>query len=242
MNVQKYTDYLVKWLQDEVAKANMKGVVVGISGGIDSALVATLAKRAFPDNSLGIIMPINSMQNDQEDIAALVKKFSLKTETISLKETYQTLVEALPLNDKLALANIKPRLRMTTLYSFAQEHKYLVLGTDNFSEMYLGYFTKYGDGGVDLLPIVQLTKSEVRAMARYLEIPESIINKTPTAGLWENQSDEAELGFTYNDLETYFKDKSKLDSKTITLIEKQHKISEHKRVALPKPKHYSEIN
>ncbi|MGZ9428714.1 NAD(+) synthase [Mycoplasma sp. 1012] len=242
MNLEKYTAYLIEWLKEEVAKANMKGVIIGISGGIDSALVATLAKKAFPDNSLGVIMPINSMKNDQDDIAKLVQKFDLKTVTIDLKDTYETMLKSFDLQDKLAIANIKPRLRMTTLYALAQEYKYLVLGTDNFSEMYLGYFTKYGDGGVDLLPIVQITKSEVRAMARYLEIPESIINKTPTAGLWENQSDEAELGFTYNDLEIYFKDKSKLDSKTIVLIEKQHKISEHKRVALPRPKHYSEIN
>ncbi|UWD34002.1 NAD(+) synthase [Mesomycoplasma molare] len=241
MEIEKYTNYLIEWLKDEVKKANMKGLIVGISGGIDSALVSVLAQKAFPNNSLGLIMPINSMEKDKEDIEKLVNKFNLNVKTINLKNAYDNLVSTYELDNKLAIANIKPRLRMTTLYAFAQEYKYLVLGTDNFSEMFLGYFTKYGDGGVDLLPIVQLTKSEVRKMASYLGIPKTIINKTPTAGLWDNQSDEEELGFTYNDLEIYLKDKNLLKPEIINLIEKQHKITQHKRDPLPRPKHYNEL-
>ncbi|WGI36288.1 NAD(+) synthase [Mesomycoplasma lagogenitalium] len=241
MNYKKYFNYLVSWLKEEVEKANMKGVIVGLSGGIDSSLVAVIAKKAFPNNSLGVILPINSMKNDKDDIKKLVSKFEIESIEINLKSTYDMLLSQIPLNDKLAIANIKPRLRMTTLYALAQEKKYLVLGTDNFSEMFLGYFTKYGDGGVDLLPIVQLTKYQVRQLSKELNIPESIISKVPTAGLWDGQSDEQELGFTYDDFDQYLKDKSKLSEKIINLIEKQHKITEHKRSPLPRPKKPEDI-
>ncbi|MBN3534580.1 NAD(+) synthase [Mycoplasma procyoni] len=241
MNYTNYFNYLVQWLKDEVKKANMDGVIVGLSGGIDSSLVAAIAKKAFPDNMLGVIMPINSMEKDLDDIKQLTTKFNIPNITIDLKSTYETMIQNFDLSNKLAIANIKPRLRMTTLYALAQDKRYLVLGTDNLSEMFLGYFTKYGDGGVDLLPIVQLTKGEVRQMSREIGIPESIILKTPTAGLWDNQSDEAELGFSYDDFDQYIKDKTKLDSNIINLIERQHKITEHKRLPLPRPKKYSEI-
>ncbi|VEU59235.1 NAD(+) synthase [Mesomycoplasma neurolyticum] len=237
MKYLEYFNYLVKWLQDEVKKAKMKGVIVGLSGGIDSSLVAAIAKKAFPNNSLGIIMPINSMANDLDDIKALVNNIKIETLEVNLKDSYNELLKNLNINDKLAIANIKPRLRMTTLYAIAQAKKYLVLGTDNFSEMYLGYFTKYGDGGVDLLPIVHLKKSEVKQMSKEIKvIPESIINKKPSAGLWENQSDEEELGFSYDQFELFFTNPEKLSNEIIKKIKKQHKITQHKRKAIPKPK------
>lgn len=237
--LKEYYDYLVAWVQQEVKKANLNGVVVGLSGGIDSSLVAYIAKKAFPENSLGIIMPINSIKKDSDDALKVVKDLQLDFEYIDLSETYKTMCKFLPVVDKLALANIKPRLRMTTLYSFAQEKKYLVLGTDNLAESYLGYFTKYGDGGVDLLPIVHLTKNEVREMAKLLNINDSIISKDPSAGLWEGQTDEAELGFTYNDFDQFIIDKNSLNEEIVKKIEKQHQITQHKRLEIPTPKPYN---
>lgn len=235
-NFQKYADYLVKWIKNQVKKANKKGVIVGLSGGIDSALVGVLAKKAFPNNSLGVIMPIRDMTTDVEHINKLVKKFDIKVTTVSLKETFEKLSKALSVSDHLAIANIQPRLRMTTLYALAQEHDYLVLGTDNFVEMYIGYFTKYGDGGVDLLPIVNLTKSQVYQLAEFLGVNEEILQKAPSAGLWENQSDENEMGFTYKEFDLFLANSSKLSKAKKERIEYLHKISEHKRNKLPKPK------
>lgn len=235
-NFQKYADYLVKWIKNQVKKANKKGVIVGLSGGIDSALVGVLAKKAFPNNSLGVIMPIRDMTADVEHINKLVKKFDIKVTTVSLKETFEKLSKALNVSDHLAIANIQPRLRMTTLYALAQEHDYLVLGTDNFVEMYIGYFTKYGDGGVDLLPIVNLTKTQVYQLAEFLGVNEEILQKAPSAGLWENQSDENEMGFTYKEFDLFLTNSSKLSKAKKERIEYLHKISEHKRNKLPKPK------
>lgn len=238
MKLKKYYNYLIEWTREMVQAANCDGVVVGLSGGIDSALVASIAKAAFPEKSLGIIMPIASNPNDMADALKLVNFLNLNFEVIDLNETYKIMTSEIPVVDKLALANIKPRLRMTTLYAFAQEKKYLVLGTDNYAESYLGYFTKYGDGGVDLLPIVHLTKGEVQELAKMIAIPESILTKAPSAGLWEGQTDEAELGFSYQDFDAFVKDPNSLDPKIVEKIEKQHQITEHKRLAIPSPKKY----
>ncbi|ENY69718.1 NH(3)-dependent NAD(+) synthetase [Mycoplasmopsis bovigenitalium 51080] len=235
--IEKYVEYLTKWIENTVKKANCEGVVVGISGGIDSALVAALAKRAFPNNTLGIVMPIDSMKFDLNDIEALSKNLNLELLTIDLKSTFDELNSKMNINDKMAISNIKPRLRMTTLYAIAQEKKYLVAGTDNEDELFIGYFTKHGDGGVDFLPISRLLKNEVKLLAKHLDVPESIINKKPSAGLWEGQSDENELGFTYNDLDNYLNNNLELVETNIKLkIERLHKNSQHKRDKAYKPK------
>ncbi|MGY6172666.1 NAD(+) synthase [Candidatus Mycoplasma pogonae] len=235
MNVEKYFNYLVEWVREEVKKAKMEAVVVGLSGGVDSALVAAIAKAAMGENAWGIIMPADSNPQDQTDALKLVQKLNLNFEIIDLNDTYQTFLSELPIVKPIALANIKPRLRMTTLYAYAQEKNALVLGTDNYAEYFLGYFTKYGDGGVDLLPIVNLTKGEVYQLAQYADIPQSILDKAPSAGLWEGQTDEAELGFTYKDFDQYVTDKSILADEIIAKIEYQHQITQHKRLPLPRP-------
>lgn len=236
-----YKDYLVSWIQEEVKKANMKGVIIGISGGVDSAVVAALAKAAFPKTSLGLIMPTKKIDHHYKDAKNVAKNLKIKTQIINLSKAFETIKETTKLKNNLAIANIQPRLRMTTLYAFAQEHRLLVLGTDNAAEWLLGYFTKYGDGGVDLLPLIHLKKHEVKKMAELLNLPTNIYQKAPTADLWENQTDEKELGFTYDYVDQYLANKD-IPEDIKTKIEHQNKITAHKRQSLPRPKTLEAFN
>ncbi|MDP3058599.1 MAG: NAD(+) synthase [bacterium] len=202
-------DKLVSWIIEQVQSAKLNGVVFGLSGGVDSAVVAGLAKRAFPNDSIGVFIPISSSPEDREHANLCADTFGLKMHDIDLTEVFQTLLTALsPTTEnmnvpRLAIANLKPRLRMTSLYYIANTYSYLVLGTGNLSEITVGYFTKYGDGGVDISPIAGLVKSQVRDLAVFLGVPKVIIDKAPSAGLWENQTDENEMGFTYEELDRY---------------------------------------
>ncbi len=229
-----YIDYLSDWIKQEVTAAKCKGVVIGLSGGVDSAVVSALAKKAFPKNSIGVYMPIGDMGQDLIDAKAVAASIKIETETVDLTDTFKALEKATPASSKLAVANIKPRLRMAALYSIAQENNYLVLGTDNAAEWILGYFTKHGDGGVDLLPIIHLTKGEVKDMAKELKLPKNVYTKKPSAALWEGQYDEDELGFTYDQVDAYL-NKEEVDSKVKEKIEHQIKITEHKRKSVPTP-------
>ncbi len=231
MNVEKVYNDLVLWLKDKVNGAGAKGVVFGLSGGIDSSVVGVLAKRAFPENSLGVIMPCYSNEQDKEDAIKVAEKFGIEYKIVPLESVYEAYMKLLPEegeNLALARANIKPRLRMTTLYYFANTYGYMVVGTGNRSELEVGYFTKYGDGGVDLLPLGDLVKSEVRELARFLEIPEEIIVKPPSAGLWSGQTDEGEMGITYEELDTYLLE-GRGRPEVIEKIEEMRKRSAHKR-------------
>lgn len=227
--MKKIVDNLVKWLQNSVKEANCKGVVYGLSGGVDSAVVAGLCKLAFGDNALAVIMPINSLESDETDAGLVADKFSLNVEKVDLSNTFSEMKNIFEKGDNsMAYANIKPRLRMTTLYYYAQLKRYLVIGTSNKSEFTVGYFTKYGDSGSDLMPLVDFTKKEIYELAKYLEIPDKIIQKPPSAGLFENQTDEDEMGFSYDDLEKYINNEP-LQNEIKIKIEKMIKISEHKR-------------
>ena len=202
--MKEIVDNLVEWLRDSVKEANCKGIVYGLSGGVDSAVIAALSKLAFGDESLAIMMPINSSFEDEIDAKLVIDKFNLNAIKVDLSRTYSEFVEVVEKGgNQMAYANVKPRLRMTTLYYYAQLKGYLVVGTSNKSEFTVGYFTKYGDSGSDLMPLVDFTKKEIFELARYLEIPDKIIQKPPSAGLFEDQTDEDEMGFTYNDLEKY---------------------------------------
>jgi len=228
-NIQNLCDDIVNWLKDRVNESGTKGLVFGLSGGIDSAVVAALAKKAFPNNALGVIMPCHSNPEDEEHARLVANTLDLETVKVDLTNVYDVFLEQLESSDNvLAKSNIKPRLRMTTLYYYAQIRRYLVTGTSNKSEFTVGYFTKYGDSGVDILPIVDLVKEEVYELAKYLNIPEIIINKPPTAGLWENQTDEKEMGFTYKELDRYIKTGEASDF-IKDKIDTMYNRSEHKR-------------
>lgn len=224
---------LIKWIKDYVTKAGAKGLVFGLSGGIDSAVIAALAKEAFPDDSLGIIMPINSNPEDEQDARLVADALDLKIEKVDLTNTFNTFVESsFNSENNMAVSNIKPRLRMTTLYYYAQDRNYLVCGSSNKSEFYIGYYTKFGDSAVDMLPLAAILKTDIFKMAKELGIPEKIINKKPSAGLWDGQTDEDEMGFSYDDLDSHIKGE-KINKDIAAKIERMHKNSNHKRAFPP---------
>lgn len=230
MKVQSTVNNLVEWIRNNVNNAGAKGIVFGLSGGIDSAVLGALAKLAFPETTLGIIMPCHSDPIDEEHGLLVAESIGIETIKVDLSDTFDTLIKAsnLSINNKLALANVKPRLRMTTLYYHGQNNNYLVAGGSNKSEFVTGYFTKHGDSGVDILPLAEFVKAEIIELARYLNIPSIIIDKPPSAGLWMDQTDEDEMGFSYQVLDNYIKTgEGSID--IIERIEKMYKGSSHKR-------------
>ena len=237
---EKITRILTSWIKEKFGVAGAKGAVLGVSGGIDSAvLAALLAKSLGPDRVIGVIMPCYSMQVDEDYAKLLAKTIGIRTMKVDLSSSYDTLKReienSLPGLGGLSAANIKPRLRMTTLYAVAQQYGYLVCGGSNKDEITFGYFTKYGDSGVDLMPIADLLKGEVWAVAEYLGVPPEIIGRPPTAALWEGQTDEAEMGLTYKELDRYIAT-GDAPEETKQRIEMAFKRSAHKRAFAPMAK------
>jgi len=238
--LQEKIDLVVEWLKKKVEEAGAKGLVVGISGGIDSALVAFLIKKAFPDDSLGVILPCKSNPKDREDALEVIKISSIKYLEIELSEMQDTLFKNVLveldnkhlLSDKNSLklsdANLRARLRMSTIYCIANTLNYLVVGTDNAAEVYTGYFTKYGDGGVDIIPLANLRKEEVYQWARHFGVPKSVLDKPPSAGLWEGQTDEDEMGTSYEMVDKLLQGHDIPEEDRI-IIERLHNRSAHKR-------------
>lgn len=234
MRSEEFVKLAVEWLKDMVNSAGAKGVVFGLSGGLDSAVVAVLAKRAFPDNSLGVIMPIESREADIEDARGLADDLNLETIEINLNPVYAAFAGVLPSGSKLAYANLKPRIRMTVLYYLANNLGYLVVGTGNKSEISVGYFTKYGDGGADIFPLAGTYKTDLYRIAAEIGIPRRILNKAPSAGLWEDQTDEEEMGITYEQLDTCLKFMARkksppLPDEVVKRVELMVKKNAHKR-------------
>ncbi|OGO45194.1 MAG: NAD(+) synthase [Chloroflexi bacterium RBG_16_60_22] len=209
MDAESQANRLVAWIKEKVAEAGLRGVVLGLSGGLDSSVLGVLCFRAFPQDTLGVIMPCHSLPEDGAHARALADRFNIPTAEVPLDNIYDTLLDTLPDYQpeagiaRLARANLKARLRMVTLYYIANQRQYLVAGSGNRAETTIGYFTKYGDGGVDILPLGNLVKEQVRELARHLDIPREIIAKPPSAGLWEGQTDEAEMGLSYDSLDRY---------------------------------------
>jgi NAD+ synthase len=230
--VERLATHLSDWIRDTVSAGGGKGTVCGLSGGLDSAVVAALCKRAFPTDSLGLLMPCHSDAEDAEDALLTAHHFGLASATVDLTESYDLLFAELSATltdlgeDPLATANIKPRLRMAALYAFANHLGYRVVGTGNRSELAVGYFTKYGDGAADLLPLGNLTKTRVRELAEHLEVPRRIIDRPPSAGLWPGQTDEGEMGLTYAELDAYLSGASPAGGERIEALAAA---SEHKR-------------
>jgi len=243
--IEEKINLTVAWLREQVENSGMSGLVVGVSGGIDSAVVAALIKRAFPDRSLGVIMPCQSNPKDREDALKVVQAFDLEYLEIDITGSHQLLLGAINEQlqgkgafreeiSKLNDGNLRARMRMSTLYAVAGHYRFLVVGTDNAAEYYTGYFTKYGDGGVDLLPITHLKKSEVYDWARHLGVPSEVVDRPPSAGLWESQTDESEMGTTYDMIDSYLDGKD-IPEKDKEIIERLHRNSEHKRHLPPAP-------
>jgi NAD+ synthase len=252
------SDPIVEWLRGQAAAAGAGGFVVGLSGGLDSACVVRLCQIALPGQVIGVLLPCHSDPADERDARLVADHFAIATTRIDLGPAYDALLREgqaalaaatlgspvhvdpdAALDDiraRVPSANIKPRLRMSMLYFLANSLHYLVAGTGNRSEIMLGYYTKYGDGGVDLLPIGHLLKGEVRALAKELGIPQPIVDKPPSAGLWHGQTDEAEMGFTYADLERYLEEGPETVSPALAMrIERLVRASGHKREMPPYP-------
>ncbi len=208
-----------------LANVGTKNVVIGISGGIDSAVVATLCAYILgPEKVFGIMLPYGQ-QFDISDSQKIVDQLKIKSFNIDIKPVVDQFNF---FHDKFVIANIMSRIRMTYLYAFANLHHGLVVGTTNKSEYSIGYFTKFGDGGCDIEPITNLYKTEIFQFAKFLGIPESIINKKPSAGLWDGQTDEGELGFSYEQLDKFLEGE-KIDQNIESKIKNLIEISEHKR-------------
>ncbi len=227
----------VAWIRALVESSGSKGIIFGNSGGKDSALTGILCKAAC-DNTVGVIMPCASRRNygeDADDGRALAEQFGIESRTVDLtavRETELKALEGVTAVTELAVSNIAPRLRMTTLYAIGQSEGRLVAGTGNRSEGYMGYFTKWGDGAHDFNPIADLTATEVLAFLRWLDAPRSIIEKAPSAGLYDGQTDEEEMGVTYRAIDEYLTEGT-ANERDRAIIERYHARSEHKRRPIP---------
>lgn len=227
----------IAFIRDVLSSAKADGIVYGNSGGKDSALVGILCKMACTD-TVGLIMPCGSKRNyneDKNDAEALAIKFDITMRVVDLTCVRDSLIQAMDGVTELtktAVSNIAPRLRMTTLYSVAAAENRLVAGTGNRSESYMGYFTKWGDGAFDFNPIADLTVTEIYEYLRFLKAPEFILSKAPSAGLFDGQTDENEMGITYKSIDTFLLTGS-VNEHNRAIIEKYHRVSEHKRKMPP---------
>ena len=251
-------DQIAGWLRFQMEQVGASRLVLGLSGGIDSAVVCALSTMAAgPSRVIAAIMPIHSRPEDMRDAELVATTFEVVPRVIDLVPAQDALMAAMPPDDaagledanvdparqttrrQLAVANVKPRLRMTSLYFLANRYNGLVVGTGNKTELAIGYFTKYGDGGVDVPPLGDLDKTAVRGLAHALGVPEPVISKAPSAGLWEGQTDEAEIGVTYDELDRVLASfasgeiEEPLHSDTMDRISGLITASEHKRRAIP---------
>jgi len=236
MSLKEYINEIVKFLKNYLKKSHAKGFTLGLSGGVDSALtLALLLKATKKENIQVVIMPIESNKIDAEYAIEQCKIFNIKYKVIDLTSSYKKIASDIEKGYKLtplAKSNIKVRLRMVTLYAVAQANNSLVVGTDNWDERYVGYFTKYGDGAADILPIAKLTKGEVYEASKLLGVSSHIIKRAPSAGLFHDQKDEDDLQVTYKELDKYLL-KNNVTHSAKERIQYLHRISEHKRVSIP---------
>jgi len=253
MDLEKAQNIIVNFIRDKVNEAGVSGAVVGISGGIDSALTAALTVKALgADKVLGIHMPEAGLtpEVDSEDARALTEWLGIEYRTIDISGIISAFMAAVPESesaDRLSRGNLKARVRMSLLYFHANRMNRMVMGTGNKTEILLGYYTKYGDGGVDIEPIGILYKTKVWELARKLGVPESIISKKPSAGLWAGQTDEAEIGMSYGTVDRVLemleeKESTERIEELLSISEEQLQSvfrriegSEHKRNVPPVP-------
>ena len=254
---------LVAWIREQVEGARMRGVIFGLSGGVDSAVVCALAAEAIgAQRCLGVIMPADSISEDAQLAREVAAQFGVKAIEVELSDTVSALRTKLHANveaaraaahgvgtgvtetspaggapqEKLAQANLKPRLRMVSLYFYANLLDYMVVGTGNKAEFTLGYFTKWGDGAADMFPLAELLKHEVWALARELGVPAAIVERAPSAGLWSGQTDEEEMGLRYKDIDRYLAKGTSGDATVDAEIERRNRNSRHKVASPPTAK------
>ncbi|MFX1566340.1 MAG: NAD(+) synthase [Promethearchaeota archaeon] len=211
IDYEKIKSTITNWLQDYLEKSGCTGFIVAISGGIDSSVAAVLCRKVT-NATLGLILPCSQTPDDAaHDAQLLAEQFDIEYLTYDLTPTYDSLLMTFGLTPDtpvtIPLANIKARLRMIALYYEANHRNRLVVGTGNRTELMFGFFTKYGDGGADLLPLGDLLKHEVQGLGAFLGIPEHICVKTPSPGLWPGQTDEGELGASYDQLDDLVSEK-----------------------------------
>ena len=225
MNVEKTKDDIVKFIQSKVSEAKTDGILVGLSGGIDSTLIAYLACEAVgKENVFGIIMPSTATPTeDKIHGISIAQGLGIDYKEIAIDSILNEFLFMTQLEeDNLAIGNLKARIRMSIIYFYANQKKYLVSGTGNKSEILIGYFTKHGDGACDIEPIGDLYKTDVFKLSRYMGVPEDIIEKPPRAGLWNNQTDEAEIGMSYDLIDQIlyqYCEKSKKDKEISEMLE-----------------------
>jgi len=253
MNLEIAQNRIIEFIRNETGKAGVRGAVVGISGGIDSALTATLTVKALgKERVLGLHMPESSLTPaaDSEDAKNLADWLGIKYRTIDIAGVVSAFMAAVPESesaDRLTRGNLKARARMSFLYFHANMLNRMVIGTGNKTEILLGYYTKYGDGGVDLEPIGGLYKTEVWELSRRLGIPDPLITKKPSAGLWAGQTDEAELGISYLKVDEVLRliekgtepenimNATGISVEQLNSVTRRIEINEHKRKAPPAP-------
>ncbi len=225
-------DYIFEFLRKNLAG---KKAVIGLSGGIDSSLVSAFLAKSIPvEDIIPVFMPERGTpERDYNDVRKLCEKFKLNLIQVNIEPVIENYMKILPEAPAGVRGNLKSRTRMTILYYYANLNGGLVVGTTNLTEYITGYYTKFGDGGCDLEPIINLTKTEVRAAAKAMGIPESIITKPPTAGLWEGQTDESEMGLTYDDIDKsidYFRSNGKFGNDDVSLkVRSMYEKNAHKR-------------
>lgn len=246
MNLQQYADYLVEWLEQQRQFYGAKGYVIGISGGIDSAVVVNLLMKTGAPVQ-GLILPSETTSpQDIQDAYAVAEKAGCAVLEVPIIDTYRTFMHsAQPLlredaqRQNVIAGNVQARLRMTMLYAAAQNQQAIVVGTDNAAEWYTGYFTKYGDGGVDVVPLVQLRKEQVFALGRLLNVPQAVLDKAPSAGLWQGQTDEDEMGVSYAEIDAFLRGET-VSEQAQRQIDFWHNRSHHKRMLAPSPQKKTE--
>ena len=226
------------WIAEQVLIAGAKGGVLGLSGGIDSSLTAVLAKRALDDGLLGLLMPCRSNPQDLAHGQLLAQKFHIRTELVDLTPVCDAFLAVLPEGTRLSQGNLKARLRMAALYYHANLYNYLVIGSSNRSELAVGYFTKFGDGAADILPLGGLLKRQVRELARELGVPQTIIEKPPSGGLWPGQTDEGEMGITYDEIDQVLQaldtgQAHRVPAEALATVQRMMEHSAHKRAMPP---------
>ncbi len=247
IDTEKTTAKLVDFIREEVERSGLNGALVSVSGGIDSAVALALTVRALgPERVRALTLPERDITPDRDiaDVMSLVRSLDVTCDTVEITPVMSLMREILPLydpEDLVCFGNVKARVRMVLSYHYSNSLGYMVIGTSNRTEWLTGYFTKYGDGGVDLMPLADLYKNQIRQLAIHLDIPENIVEKAPSGGLWPGQTDEGELGIDYDTLdlilsgmdeemsEEEITEALKVDLTTVQGVFRRVKANEHKR-------------